>query len=53
MKAYSKTFAALGVLLATVGEVLADGAVSATEVGLVATAAAGVVAVFAVRNKKA
>ncbi len=48
-----KAAAASAGVFAALGVVLADGAVSATEVGVLATAVATAVAVFAVPNKKA
>jgi hypothetical protein len=50
MKAYSKTIAALAGLIAVVGQAVADGSVTSAEWGLIATAAATVVAVYQVRN---
>lgn len=51
MTKYSKFAAAVAGLAATFAEVLADGSISAAEWGVLGTAVATAVAVFAVPNK--
>lgn len=53
MKKYSKFIAAAAGFLIVLGQVLADGEVSAAEWGVLGTAAATAAAVFGVKNKPA
>lgn len=49
---YYKAIIAVGGTLAIVGEAFADGIVSTTEIGVIATSAAAAIGVFAKANKK-
>jgi hypothetical protein len=50
---YSKAVVAVGAVVAVVVQAVADGAVDAQEVGLIATAVAAAVGVFYVKNSPA
>jgi len=50
---YAKAFAAFAAFLGVAAATLADGSLTADEIGALASSAAGVLAVFGVTNRKA